>query len=128
MSRLQYKGRVEVRPCPHGRGLFAMRNLPKGALIFRMNDLVLTSTPTSTPERSFALRVGENEYWDEAPPDSPYYWSNFIDHRKHPNSRFYFDKKNKTATYRTTKPVRKGEEIFIKYDEYFSSNPVFGER
>jgi len=128
MSNLQYKGRVEVRPCPHGSGLFAKKDLPQGALIFSMKDLVLTPTPTSPPERSFALRVGENQYWDEAPPDSPYYWSNFIDHSKHPNSRFYFDKKKKTVTYRTTKPVKKGEEIFIKYDEYFSLNPTFGEK
>jgi SET domain-containing protein len=128
MSNLQYKGRVEVRPCLHGRGLFAKKDLAKGALIFSMKDLVLTPTPTSPPERSFALRVGENQYWDDAPAESPYYWSNFIDHSKHPNSRFYFDKKKKTVTYRTTKPVKRGHEIFLKYDDYFHSNPTFGEK
>jgi hypothetical protein len=126
MGNLQYKGIVEVKPCLHGRGLFAMTDLPEGALIFDMDDLVLTSTPTSPPERSYALRVGEDEYWDEAPPDSPYYWSNFIDHSNDPNSRFYLDKKNKAMTYKTIKPIKKGEEIFIRYDEYFPSNPTFG--
>jgi len=128
MSNLQYKGRVEVRPCVHGRGLFAMRDLPKGTLIFSMKNLILTPTPVSPPERSFALRVGEDEYWDEAPPDSPYYWSNFIDHSRDPNSRFYIDRKKKTVTFRTTKAVKRGEEIFIKYDDYFPLNPTFGER
>jgi len=127
MSNLQYKGRVEVRQCPHGRGLFAMRDLPKGALIFAMNDLVLTPTPRSPPERSYALRVGEDEYWDEAPPDSPYYWSNFIDHSMDPNSVFHIDKKNKAVTFRTTRPVKRGEEIFIRYDDYFPSNPTFAD-
>ena len=118
-------GLVEVRPCAHGRGLFAVRYLPKGKLILHMDDLILTANPRSPPERSWALRVGEREYWDEAPRQSKYYWSNFIDHNDRPNSRFYIDREKRTVTYKTLRPVRKGEELFLDYAEYYPENPVF---
>ena len=109
---------MEVRPCPHGRGLFALRDLRAGQVILRTAGLVLTATPRSPPEKGWALRVGEKEYWDEEPRQSPLYWTNFVDHSGRPNSRFYFDKEKPSVTFKALRSVEKGEEIFIDYREY----------
>ena len=124
-DNLSYKGVVAVRTCPHGRGLFALRDLPSNFVIAEFEDVAFTSNPVSPPERGHALRVGENEYWDEAPRDSPWYWSNFIDHSGKPNSEFTFDRLRRIVRFVVTRAVRKGEELFLKYDDYYPSNPTW---
>ena len=116
---------VEVRPCPHGRGLFARADIEKGAVIREFEGVVLVRHPTSAPEGKYALRVGENEYWDGFPQGTPDSWSNFIDHSDDPNAVFVFDKKRKTAWLKASKPIKIGQEIFLKYDFYHPTNPHF---
>lgn len=122
---LSIRGLVEVRRCPHGRGLFASRDFPKGAVIREFADLVLTSHRTSTPRGRYALQIGENQYWDGFPRGSADYWSNFIDHSDDPNAHFTFDKGRTKAWFRASKPIVKGDEIFIRYDRYHKTNPRF---
>jgi SET domain-containing protein len=122
---LAIRGLVEVRPCAHGRGLFACKNIGKGSMIREFRDLVLTSHPSPTPSGRYALQIGENEYWDGFPKGSPDYWSNFIDHSDDPNAAFVFDAERTMAWLKALKPVRKGEEIFLRYDAYYSTNPRF---
>ena len=117
---------VEVRPCPHGRGLFARANIAKGSVIQEFEDVVFTARPTSAPEGKFALRIGENDYWDGFPQASPDSWSNFIDHSDDPNAVFSFDRERKRAWLKAAKTIRKGQEIFLRYDSYFPTNPRFG--
>ncbi len=124
-ANLRYRDLVEVRPCRHGKGLFALRDLPSRFVIAEFEDVVFTSSPVSPPERGHALRVGENEYWDESPPDSRWYWSNFIDHSGTPNCLFNFDRLRHTARLMLSRAVRTGEELFLKYDDYFPSNPTW---
>jgi hypothetical protein len=88
---LSVRGLVEVRPCPHGRGLFASKDIARGSVIREFKDIVLISHPTSTPRGRYALQIGENEYWDGFAKGNPDYWSNFIDHSDDPNSVFVFD-------------------------------------
>jgi hypothetical protein len=122
---LEFGGLVEVRPCPHGRGLFAVMDIGRGAVIREFDDIVLTSRPTSAPEGKYALQIGENEYWDGFPKDSPDYWSNFIDHSDDPNAAFVIDRKRKRAWLKAERPIRLGQEIFINYRDYHYSNPTF---
>ncbi|HVC27740.1 MAG TPA: SET domain-containing methyltransferase [Nitrososphaerales archaeon] len=123
---LAIRGLVEVRPCPHGRGLFACRKIERGSVIREFRDLVLTARPTSTPRGRYALQIGENEYWDGFPRGSPDYWSNFIDHSDDPNAVFVFDDKRTMARLKAAKRIEKGQEIFLRYDSYHSTNPRFG--
>ncbi len=116
---------VEVRPCPHGRGLFAIEDIAMGRVIREFDDLAVSSEPRSGPEGEYALRIGEHEYWDGFPVGSPDYWSNFIDHSDDPNSVFVIDRKQRKAQLKATKAIGKGEEIFLRYDAYFASNPTF---
>jgi len=117
---------VEVRPCPHGRGLFAKQDIEKGGLIRKFEGIVLTQQPTSAPEGKYALRIGENEYWDGFPRGSQDSWSNFIDHSDDPNAVFVIDKKRRRAWLKAAKPIKKDQEIFLRYDSYFPTNPRFG--
>jgi SET domain-containing protein len=122
---LAIRGLVEVRPCPHGRGLFASKDIAKGNVIREFRDIVLTSHPTSTPRGRYALQIGENEYWDGFPRGSPDYWSNFIDHSDDPNAVFVFDDERTRAWLKAAKPIEKGKEIFLRYDFYYPKNPRF---
>jgi hypothetical protein len=119
-----YSGLIEVRPCPHGKGLFALFDMSLPTMIIEFPDVKFTSTPKSQPENRYALRVGDNDYWDECPPESDLYWSNFIDHSSNPNAVFVFDLDRTTAWLVTTRPVNKAEELFIKYDDYYPTNPT----
>lgn len=94
-------------------------------MIREFRDIVLTSQPALTAEGSYALQIGENEYWDGFPKGSPDYWSNFIDHSDHPNAVFVFDKKKTRAWLKAAKPIGKTREIFIDYRRYHSTNPRF---
>jgi SET domain-containing protein len=118
------RGLVEVRPCQHGRGLFASTDIKKGAVIRRFDAIVLVPVP-SPSEGSYALRIGDHEYWDGYSEGSPYYWSNFIDHSDDPNAVFVFDRGKKRAWLKAAKPISNGEEIFISYSRYHSANPTF---
>ncbi|HVB95391.1 MAG TPA: SET domain-containing protein [Nitrososphaerales archaeon] len=122
---LSIRGLVEVRPCPHGRGLFASKGIARGSVIREFRDIVLTSHPTSTPRGRYALQIGENEYWDGFARGNPDYWSNFIDHSDDPNSVFVFEEGRTRALLKAAKPIRKGEEIFINYRDYYYSNPTY---
>jgi hypothetical protein len=122
---LAIRGLVEVRPCPHGRGLFASKDIEKGSVIREFRDLVLTSQPTSTPQGRYALQIGENEYWDGFPRGSPDYWSNFIDHSDDPNALFVFDQERTMAWLKAAKPIMKDQEIFLNYRDYYYSNPNY---
>ena len=95
---LAIKGLVEVRPCPHGRGLaFASRDIGRGSVIREFEDIVLISHPSSSPHGRYALQIGENEYWDGFARGSPDYWSNFIDHAEYPNAVFVIDRERRRA-------------------------------
>lgn len=122
---LAIRGLVAVRPCPHGRGLFASREIGRGSVIREFRDIVLTSHPASTARGKYALQIGENEYWDGFPRGSPDYWSNFIDHSDDPNAVFVFDEGRTRAWLRAAERIRKGEEIFLRYDAYHPTNPRF---
>lgn len=122
---LAVRGLVEVRPCPHGRGVFATRRFDKGSVIRRFDGLRLLPRPSDAPQGRYALQIGENLYWDGFPRGSADYWSNFIDHSDNPNAAFVFDSGKTKAWLMATRGVAKGQEILIKYDSYYPANPRF---
>jgi len=118
---------VEVRPCCHGKGLFATEDIERGSVIREFEGVIFTTQPKSSPEGRYALRIGENEYWDGFPAGSPDFWSNFIDHSDDPNVVFVFNKERKKAWLKAAKAIKKGQEIFICYMDYYYSNPTYGD-
>jgi hypothetical protein len=121
---LAIRGLVEVRRCPHGRGLFASKDIAGGGVIREFRDIVVTSHPTSTPQGRYALQIGENEFWDGFPRGSRDYWSNFIDHSDDPNAAFVFDEGKTKAWLNAVGRIGKGSEIFINYWDYHKTNPT----
>ncbi len=117
-------GVLEVRSCPHGRGVFALRDFRDGDTVSVVVGGEFTAKPRSTD--GHALRIGDSLYWDEAPVDSPIYWSNFLDHREEPNCRFVdFNPSMPGARLVAVTKIRKGEEMFLDYRDYHPDNPVF---
>lgn len=122
---LAVRGLVEVKACPHGRGVFAARGFDEGSVIRRFEGLRLTRRPSDSPQGRYALQIGENLYWDGFPRGSVDYWSNFIDHSDNPNTEFVFDSRKTRAWLKATRGVLKGQEMFIRYDYYYPTNPRF---
>jgi SET domain-containing protein len=122
---LSFRGMVEVRPCPHGRGLFACADIEVGRVIQEFEDLAMVASPAHLLEAGYAMRIGEHEYWDGFPSGSADYWSNFIDHSYNPNAVFVFDDEKRRAWLKAVAPIQKGQEVFINYKSYFPTNPAF---
>jgi hypothetical protein len=117
------EGVLEVRDCPHGRGVFALRDFGEGEMVVMVVGGEFVDCPTS---KSYALRIGDKLYWDEVRADSPAYWSNFLDHSDSANCRFVdFDPNLPGAKLVVIRRVRKSDEMFLNYRDYHASNPVF---
>ncbi|MDG6904330.1 MAG: SET domain-containing protein-lysine N-methyltransferase [Nitrososphaerota archaeon] len=127
MAQVGIQGILEVRKCPHGRGVFLLRPFKKGEIIQSFNDITITTTPGSPPWKRWALiigrdREGEHLFWDEEPISSEHYWSNFLDHDNVPNVRFLIDVGNRKAELIAIRDITAGEELLINYKDYDSSN------
>lgn len=120
----EIEGVLAVRGCPHGTGVFALRDFQKGETIAMVIGGEFVSSPRST--KGYALRIGDRLYWDEAPKDAPGYWSNFLDHSAEANCRFLdFDAKLPGARLVAVRRIREGDEMFLNYGDYHPSNPTF---
>jgi hypothetical protein len=121
------EGLLEVKECPHGRGVFAVRNFESRERIGSMSDISITTTPRSPSWKRWALIIGRTSggqllFWDEAGEERGEYWSNFLDHRQQPNVRFSVDIEKRTASLFVVTPIKAGEELFLNYKEYDSDN------
>jgi SET domain len=94
-------------------------------VIHVFEEVVFTSQPTAAAG-GYALRIGQDAYWDGFPPGSPDFWSNFIDHSDDSNVVFVFDREKKRAMLKSARAIRKGDELFLRYDSYHPANPRFG--
>jgi hypothetical protein len=124
---LEIEGVLEVRSCPHGRGVFASRDFSAGDLIRSMSGVVFTTTPKSPPWKMWAMIVGRTAdgrqlFWDEEDEGSAEYWSNFLDHGDEPNVRFSIDADSETARLCAVRAIRDGEELLLDYKEYDPGN------
>ena len=112
-----------MRECPHGRGVFALRDFLEGDVVATVVGGEYTSQPKSN---GYALRLGEDLYWDEAPREAQGFWSNFLDHSSDPNCRFQdFEPSLPGARLVATRKIKSGEEMFLDYREYHPDNPIF---
>jgi len=121
------EGLLEVRECPNGLGVFALRGIRAGSVIMEIDDIVITTTPKSPPWKRWALIVGSNPrgehvFWDEAAEGSGDYWSNFLDHSEEANVRFEIDTVKRSARLVATRRIEAGEELFLNYKEYHADN------
>jgi hypothetical protein len=121
------EGLLQVKECPHGRGVFALRDFRPGETIRVMGHMTLTTTPRSPPWKRWAIIIGRTSdgkqlFWDEEEESSEDYWSNFLDHRKLANVRFSIDLPKGMATLAAIRTIKSGDELFLNYKEYGPSN------
>jgi SET domain-containing protein len=121
------EGLLEVKGCPHGRGVFAARNFEQGDLIHSMSHMFVTTTPKSPPWKRWAMIIGRTSdgqqlFWDEEDEESDEYWSNFLDHSQRPNVRFSINIMKRTASLFAVRSIKAGEELFLDYKEYDPDN------
>ena len=118
---------LEVKRCPHGRGVFSKRNFGVGEVIQTAENLNMTTTPKSPPWKRWALIIGKTPggkrlFWDEEDERSANYWSNFLDHSQEANVHLLIDAKQRTARLIATRSIDAGEELFLNYKEYDPAN------
>jgi len=121
------KGVLEVKRCPHGRGVFSKRKFGVGELIQTAERLTITTTPKSPPRKRWALIIGKTPegkrlFWDEEDEGSVNYWSNFLDHSRQANVRLLIDASKRTARLIATRSIDAGDELFLNYKEYDPDN------
>jgi SET domain-containing protein len=109
---------VEVRPCPHGRGVFAAQDIDAGTRISVFGNVEYVTNPRLL---QYALQVGDSKYWDGYPEGSQLQWSNFLDHSDRPNAAFYFDSARQVRLVALER-IKAGQEIFIDYVSYHGAN------
>jgi hypothetical protein len=118
------EGTLEVRDCPHGRGVFALRDFDEGETVAMVVGGEFVKQPKST--NGYALRIEDNQFWDEIPAGDPAFWSNFLDHDNLANCRFVdFELDLPGARLIAVGRIEKGDELCLNYREYHKSNPVF---
>lgn len=127
MGNDRVEGLLEVRDCPHGRGVFASRDFLPGDLIRSFPKMVVTTAPRSPPWKRWAIIVGRTPdgqplFWDEEGEESADYWSNFLDHSAEPNVRFSIDIAKGRADLYAAGSIKAGEELFIDYKKYDPGN------
>src|SRR5437899_1167137 len=120
-------GALEVKGCPHGRGVFSKRKFGVGEVIQTAESLAITTTPRSPPWKRWALIIGKTSdgkrlCLDEEDERSAIYWSNFLDHSPEDNVRLLIDAKKRTVRLIATKSIDAGEELFLNYKEYDPAN------
>lgn len=111
LSKMQSPKGTKIKKCPHGHGLFAIKNFRKGRLI---GNIIGGKVVNIASEASkFALKVPERKmWWDEIDSAKPE-WDSFIDHSELENAKILFEnfnsknRKQSLLQQKTSKEIRK---------------------
>lgn len=119
LSKMQSPKGTKIKKCPHGHGLFAIKNFRKGRLI---GNIIGGKVVNIASEASkFALKVPERKmWWDEIDSAKPE-WDSFIDHSELENAKILFENfnsKKPQAKLVATKNIKRNKEITINYHNY----------
>jgi len=117
LERVTMEGIVEIKDSPiHGKGVFTVRDIKEGEIL-AVCHVTLLHHNEQLPELIATL---------EFPWDEDYYAlclssvGSFFNHDKNFNAKVIEqDKKALTQTFSSTRDIRKGEEVFIYYNEDF---------
>ena len=121
--------RLGVSPI-HGIGVFAVRDIPKGALplksYVRIKEIDLSKEEVKKLPRGVRDQIDTFCYYDKKTVSIPTIGLNtfdmaiYLNHSKQPNLRF-----KKNGVLECIKPVAKGDELFIDYDISFGEKHYF---
>ena len=106
---------VEIKESPiHGKGVFATRDIDEGEILAVSH---VTLHNEQSPELIATLEFPwSDEYYALCLSDV----GSFFNHDKNFSARvLHQDKKTLTQTFAATRTIRKGEEVFIYYNDDF---------
>lgn len=114
MKKKLFQGKVIVKKSKkHGYGVFADKTFKKGEKIEECYIIVTKGGDRGLEDyyfdvnRRYAIFTGFGIVYN---------------HSDEPNADYLINKKNRVATFKANKTIRKGEEIYISYgDKWFSS-------
>ena len=108
---------VKVKQSPlHGKGVFAIQNISKGEVIVE-SHMVLIHVNENLPE---ALATLQFPWTDEYEAICLSDMGSFFNHSSQPNAKIIErDFKNQIQTFATQRPIAKGDEITIYYNDAF---------
>src|SRR2546422_11568984 len=95
-------GALEVKGCPHGRGVFSKRKFGVGEVIQTAERLSITTTPRTPPWKRWALIIGKTRdgkrlFWDEEYARSANYWSHLLEHSPEHNDSLLIQASQRTV-------------------------------
>ena len=110
-------GKVEIKESAiHGKGVFATRDIEAGEIL-TVSHVTLLHHEEQLPEAIATLEFPWNEEFYALCLSGV---GSFFNHDKNFNAKVLNqDKENQTQTFAATKPIAKGEEIFIYYNDDF---------
>ena len=104
---------IVKRSTMHGYGVFALKKLKKGALIEECY-VIISKGGDKTLEDYYFDAKGKYALFTG--------FGSIYNHSVDPNADYTINIKNKVATIKAARTIRKGDEIFVSYgDEWFSS-------
>lgn len=117
MKKILFQNKLCVKKSStHGYGVFAEKTIKKGEIIEECYALLTKGDDTFLEDYYFdangkyALLTG---------------FGSIYNHSDEPNADYVISKKNKLATIKADRTIRKGEEIFVSYgEEWFKSRDI----
>ena len=101
----------------HGKGVFANRTISKGEIITE-SEMIPILKEHDLPEELATLQFPWNEEYDAICISNV---GSFFNHNKPPNAKVTQDKVNNLQQFIANKEIKKGEEIFIYYNDAFEN-------
>jgi SET domain-containing protein len=102
--------RVGVSPT-HGRGVFALVNYEKGALVEEAPVLLLPSRDQTEQTKAYYYVFAWSDVYDALALG----FGSLYNHSATPNLEFAMDKRSELITFRARKRIVAGDELFINY-------------
>lgn len=115
---IQQPLKIEVKKSPiHGWGVFAAKDIEKDEVI---EICPILSLPTKRGDINYILpdytfQWPKTDSWTEFVVSLGY--GSLYNHSNNPNANWTHDFENRTFIFFSTKPIKKGEEIFIFYGD-----------
>lgn len=107
---------MKVLKNKYGRGVYATRNYKKNTIVERAHVIILPRTETNSDvENSNRILPYYVFAWDDTRDAIGLGNASLYNHSKRPNLWFETDHKTTHLVFRTTRNIKKGEQLLINY-------------
>lgn len=97
-----------------GLGLFAGRKFKVGERVCYYGGELKPRRGLTAAQRHYSVAITEELVRDASSPDDPHP-GRFVNHGSPANVKWCIDKRNKVASFKATKTIQAGSEIYVSY-------------